>query len=257
MTLTDKLPDELLYTVFAYLNSAQLGRVSRTSYRWCAVGNDPYLLQKHPLVDGQFKGKIIYDMITKDSNDLDYLVGLSTPTLPVSKITWCLYTYTARLASWFSARNAIWETADLAARNAAMTAAVDVATNSAWYAAGVAAESVFFIDGQQCPIADWDTAKSMAWDIVRDAGMAANYLHMWENHQPAIIGKKACQIAECLVLLLDNTKFYRYIQSIAKDLPDCTMSGRHLKNLRGDNPWIRQYELLYSLPLGSSTATLH
>ena len=280
MQLTDILPNELLYTVFTYLDSCQLGRARRTSYRWCAIGHDPYLRKQHPLVDGQFKEKMVYDMITQDSNDLEYLVGLNTVifrALKINKMEWCLITDAAGYAARCAAIDVAGKTASVsenapyvlpfwrsrtasAASNAAAypgwSAAVtarDTYENAAWGAARDATWDATLVDTMVATsgkgLAAWDIAidaaaiatDNVAWDA--SGNTIAYYLHMWRNHTSQTIGKKACQIAECLMLISINQKFLTKIQTISKGL-DCTIPEEKLDELC-HNPWIKQYVELY------------
>lgn len=242
MTLTSILPDELLYTAFTYLDSYQLGRSCRTSYRWHAVGSDPHLLRKHPLVDGKFKEKIVYDMITKDANDIEYLVGLSTPifrSLKINKMTWCLIMDAARSIATYVATHQtsvawynVWQTAGEAAEHAAK--------NAVWYAARYVASST---RARGTKYTAWYAAYEAARYAINSTALVT-YLNIWRNQNAKIIGTKSYQIVECLMLISMDTKFCRAVQEVAKDLPDCELPEEKLDQL-SSNPWIKQYVELF------------
>lgn len=232
---TSILPDELLYTAFTYLDSVGLGRACRISYRWHAVGSDPYLLQKHPLVGGRFKEKIVYDMITSDSNDVDYLIGLSTPifrALKIHQATWCLYT------------NVTWNAVVSITRD---TAQYTVTTNEnmwqrAWYSAWYTA-ALHSVRNETWYKA-WQAALETTVNAPKIHSNVDSYLHMWKDHGTLIINQKAYQIAACLVLLSANQSFCRTIQEITKDASGCAIPEAILETYQG-NPWIKQYVELF------------
>lgn len=254
MPLTDNLPDELLYTAFTYLDSVELGRMGRISHRYRVISSDSHLLQQHSRADGQFKEKIIYDMVTKDSNDmddLDYLVGLSTPILrgnKISKMAWCLYVCVTRDTAWDAAWDVAYSVTGKAASQAAAVAWAQRPWEVAWEAAGIDA----WVEKLSDPVLYWTPedayrVNEAAWCASRDAinnTALANYLNMWKGQDAITIGKKAFQISECLMLLSIDQGFCRKIQVHAKDLPECAIPKEKLYELRS-NPWIKQYIELY------------
>ena len=228
MPLTSELPNELLYTAFTYLDSVELGRAGRISCRWHVVGSDSHLILQHPQVDGQFKEKIVYDMITKDANDLDYLVSLSTPifrSLKINKTSWGRIMGAARAVSRY----------DWSSKYALVLPSPwpDLAACCPLWAPGGGA------------LADW-AAWNAAYNAINCASLA-DYLHMWRNCDFVVRGKKAYQIAECLMLLSVNQKLCREIRG-AEDIPECEIPKAKLDELH-DNPLIKQYIELFAEPL--------
>ena len=244
MLLTSNLPDELLYTAFTYLDIAEQGRVARTSYRWREVS---FLIRANA---HSLKEKIVYDMITTDVNDLDYLVGLSTSVLKERKINqtaWSVLINVAREVVGHSSRNAIgvaWDTEWQRHWHAATDASIDAAWTVWCSALSVAILPPLSRTMIHTYINVHDAALSVA-DKAADDDAVIRYLHMWRDQEPAIRGKKAYQIAECLMLVSIDRKLCRAVQEITKDLPDRKIPEATLE-LLCYNPWAKQHRDLFS-----------
>ena len=228
-----QLPDDLIDTAFTYLNSVQLYRCLRTSYRWRTIASNPYLICQLPHVDGVAKEQIMYNMISKDTNNLEYLLSLSTPImkrLNINKRTWCI------------SAHATWSTIQGFA-----LAAAEHCGSTVQEVKNALSHSEL---GQVCKVTRYEHwgafSKIDNWEAC--VGNLNNYLGLLARGSKALRGLKAHQAAECMVMLSLEREVYQDFMAVEKELIAARyiaeIPEKHLDEL-SNNPWIKQYVELF------------
>jgi hypothetical protein len=177
-------------------------------------------------------------MVNSPANDLDYLISRTTRVLSdrsntfnksnINKLTWC---FNITACVW-----AVWDATGKAERNASWDAVVDAAFDAARSSDG-----------------GWDDAGHSpfenAWTATKVAAKAlllqfpARYYQLELNHTTDI--DKTYQIAECMILVSMDKKYFRKIQTIVRDLPECEGISQTTLDRLHNNPWIKQYVELF------------
>jgi hypothetical protein len=233
------------------------------------------LIKQHPYVNLALKEKINHDMIARDTNDLDYLVGLSTPLLKL---------YRLNILTWLSFVDSVWACARQYAEKI-----IHVCMPRCVYGTMYDPYSVIWVSIGE-PI--WDTpniilpvptnyghtnmvtASNVAWSAefaqVYDVTVeqVVHYLDITDNiyttaatqghvcwsrpqcklcHDLYNIHKKVYQVAECLLLLSIDHKFCRDMREREKNLSKCTtIPPVNLEGSMKDNVWVKQYVELFN-----------